>query len=168
MEYTVELFRQADEKAIELVQELKNHSVNLALAESCTTGLVSSLIGDVPGASQVFWGSFMCYSQKAKESMLDLDHDDLDTYGLVSSETACSMVERVLDISDAYIAASVTGIAGPDGDGSDVPVGTVWIATARKDGDKKVKEFFFEGSRNEIRMQAAIAVLEAVKKALYA
>ncbi|MDR1838810.1 MAG: nicotinamide-nucleotide amidohydrolase family protein [Treponema sp.] len=153
----------AEKTAEALVQKLKTHSITVALAESCTAGMVSSLLANVAGASSVLWGSFVCYTQEAKISMLGLDNDELSAYGLVSGKTASSMASCALQKSGADIAAAVTGLAGPDGDGSGVPVGTVWIASAVRKGKVTVKEFHFEGSRNAVRIRAAIAILEIIE-----
>ena len=161
-----DLFNQAEKTAQTLVQKLKKHSLTLALSESCTAGLVSSLVANIPGASNVFWGSFVCYTQEAKVSMLNIDNNELTANGLVSRETALSMADTALKKSGACIAASVTGLAGPDGDGSNVPVGTVWIAVARNNGIILTKEYYFANERNIIRIRAAAAVLEAILSAL--
>ena len=140
---------------------------SLALAESCTAGLVADLLARVPGASALLWGSFVCYTAAAKHSMLGLDQDRLLRYGQVSRETVCDMANGALEKSGAHIAAAVTGLAGPGGDGSAVPVGTVWIAVAlREKGIASVKEHHFTGTRNEIRLRAAMAVLETLLEAL--
>jgi len=156
---------QADKAAVRLVDELTGRNYTLALAESCTAGLVSGIIARVSGASRVLWGSFVCYSPEAKKRMLNIEGAFLEKHGLVSAETAGEMALRALDIAGAAIAASVTGLAGPLGDGSETPVGTVFIGIARKlDGEATVesKPFFFRGGRAEIRMQAALAVLEQI------
>ena len=145
-----------------LADKLKEKELTLALAESCTGGLVSSIIAEVPGASNVLWGSFVCYTHQAKVSMLDIDNSLLQKYGLVSMETAKAMATGALKKSGASISAACTGIAGPDSDGSSTPVGTVWIAVARNNGEITAKEFHFEGSRNEIRIKTATAVLEII------
>jgi len=160
------LIKQAEKKAACLIKKLKSVSQKLALAESCTCGLISSLLAETPGASGVLWGSFVCYTIEAKAAMLGLKKSALSADGLVSEKTARSMVEGVLKKSGANIAAGVTGLAGPDGDGSDIPVGTVWVATALRDGEIKTKEFHFKGSRNEVRLRAACAVLEEIEKIL--
>ena len=146
-----------------LIQNLNSDSLTLALAESCTAGLVADLLARVPGVSGVLWGSFVCYTGEAKVSMLGIDRDRLLRYGLVSGETVCDMANGALEKSGANIAAAVTGLAGPDGDGSAVPVGTVWTAAALQGkGVARAREHHFTGSRNEIRLRAAIAVLEAL------
>jgi PncC family amidohydrolase len=151
----------AEQTAERLIEQLKRTSYTIALAESCTAGLVSALLANTPGVSSVLWGSFVCYTQEAKVSMLGLDNGKLSANGLVSRETACSMAAGALEKSGAKLAASVTGLAGPGGDdNSTVPIGTVWIATALRDGGVSAREFRFAGTRNEIRLRAVIAVLE--------
>jgi PncC family amidohydrolase len=159
------------EKAAEVfMRKLIADSHTLALAESCTAGLVSSLLASVPGASDVLWGSFVCYSQAAKISMLGIPREKLMNYGLVSGETASLMAAGAQQRSGADITAAVTGIAGPKGDDSDAAVGTVWVATLScspaLDGTAEVKGFHFSGSRNEVRLQAAAAVIECLQNAL--
>jgi len=158
-----QLINQAEEKAACLIEKLKAVSQKLVLAESCTGGLISSLLAQTPGASGVLWGSFVCYTKEAKISMLGLNESDLSD-GLVSEKTAYSMAEGALRKSGADISAAVTGLAGPDGDGSDTPVGTVWIAAALRGGEINTKEFHFTGSRNEVRLYAACAVLDEILK----
>jgi PncC family amidohydrolase len=156
----------AEEKARNVVQKLKELSLTLALGESCTAGLISSLLAGNPGASAVLFGSFVCYTQEAKVSMLDLDAGKLTANGLVSRETALSMAEMTLKKSSADLALSVTGLAGPDGDGSSTAVGTVWIAAAGKNAYFTVEEFHFEGSRNAVRFKAAIAALDLIQNVM--
>jgi len=159
-----ELTDYAEKTSIMLIQKLREHSLTLALAESCTAGLVSSLLAGVPGASAVLWGSFVCYTKEAKVSMLGIERRVLDAHGLVSGETACAMVVGTLQKSGASFAASVTGLAGPEGDGSNTAVGTVWTAAMYKGETATAREFHFTGSRNSIRLKAAIAVLELIRQ----
>ena len=161
-----DLFVMAEKTAKELVEKLKSLSLTLALAESCTAGMVSGFLANIPGASSVLWGSFVCYTKEAKVSMLGLDNSALSASGLVSMETASSMAAGALSKSGAGIAASVTGLAGPQGDGSDIPVGTIWVAAAIRDGETTAREFHFSGSRNSVRIRAATAVLEFIKNTL--
>jgi len=153
--------RTAGKKAKTVIEKLKINRLTLALAESCTCGLVSSLLAKTPGVSSVFWGSYICYKQEAKVSMLDLDNDKLEKEGLVCCETASSMACMALQKSGADIAASVTGLAGPGTDGR-AKVGTVFIAVIFKGGQVKTFEYHFTGSRNKIRYRAAIKVMEAI------
>jgi len=165
-ENTAELTALAEKTAEMLVEKLKSLSITLALAESCTAGLVSGFLANIPGASAVLWGSFVCYTREAKISMLGLDSDELLAYGLVSRETAVSMAQGALNKSGAGIAAAVTGLAGPGGDGSGVPAGTVWIAAALRGGEIKAGEYHFSGSRNVVRIRAVAALLEMIKNIL--
>jgi PncC family amidohydrolase len=149
----------AEELARQVAARLIERRLTLALAESCTAGLVADLLARVSGVSAALWGSFVCYAPEAKQRMLGLPRDFLERYGLVSAETAREMALRARELSGASIAAAVTGLAGPAGDGSGLPVGTVWIAAARQ-GHCGEKGLHFEGTRAEVRLQAAAAVLE--------
>jgi PncC family amidohydrolase len=160
-----QLINQAEEKAACLIEKLKAVSQKLVLAESCTGGLISSLLAETPGTSGVLWGSFVCYTKEAKVSMLGLKESELSD-GLVSEKTAHSMAEGALQKSEADIAAAVTGLAGPNGDGSNAPVGTVWTAVTLRGGEINTKMFNFTGSRNEVRLYAACAVLDEIIKKL--
>ncbi|MDR0444335.1 MAG: CinA family protein [Treponema sp.] len=157
-----DLFSNAEKAADAILKKITAAGLKLALAESCTAGLGSALLAGIPGASSALWGSYVCYTKEAKISMLGIEREKIITYDLVSSETASLMVNGALLKSGADIAAAVTGLAGPDSDGGKSPVGTVWVAAARKDGVSKIREFHFKGSRNEIRIQAVIAVFECI------
>jgi PncC family amidohydrolase len=142
--------------AEELIRAAAERGLRLVLAESCTAGLVSSLLAEVSGASRVLWGSYVTYTPEAKKGMLDLDPVILEKHGAVSRETALAMAEGALKESGADLAASVTGLAGPDGDGSGKPVGTVFIAGVhRAGGPAETREYHFTGSRHGIRRAAA-------------
>ena len=150
--------------AREIVKKLSAGGTFIAAAESCTAGLAADFIACVPGASKVFWGSFVTYTADAKRKMLGVQEDLLKKHGAVSRPVAIAMAERTLEISGASLAFSVTGLAGPEGDDSGIPVGTVWIGLAGRAGDTKpqAKMFRFTGSRNEVRYAAAAAALEEV------
>ena len=146
-----------------LIKVLSASSKIVAAAESCTAGLVADLLAQVPGASQVFWGSFVSYTVPAKIKMLGLDKTLIQRYGAVSAETARAMARAVLEQSSADMAVSVTGLAGPLGDGSHAPVGTVWIGTAARGKEAQARKFHYTGSRGEVRNAAA---LQAVRELL--
>jgi PncC family amidohydrolase len=150
-----------------LVRLLTDRGGFLAGAESCTAGLAADLLAQVGGASACFWGSFVCYTPQAKTAMLGIDRELLARYGPVSEACARAMAAGALEKSGAGAAFSVTGLAGPGGDGSDLPVGTVWIGTALRSGNDRqpvitARRFFFEGGRNEIRQRAAREALEQI------
>jgi PncC family amidohydrolase len=161
------LAERAAQAAQALIRYLSGRSATLVLAESCTAGLAADLLARTSGASRVLWGSFVCYTGEAKIAMLGLDRQRLARYGLVSGETARDMALGALEKSGASLSASVTGLAGPDGDGSGAAVGTVWIARAEAGSSRAAaREFHFQGSRNEVRLRAAAAVLEELLEAL--
>jgi PncC family amidohydrolase len=142
--------------AEELIRAASEKGLRVVLAESCTAGLAASLLAEVSGASRVLWGSYVTYTIEAKKGMIGLDPVILEKHGAVSRETALAMAEGALRGSGADIAASVTGLAGPDGDGSDKPVGTVFIAGVhRAGGPAETREYRFTGARNSIRRAAA-------------
>jgi PncC family amidohydrolase len=120
---------------------------------------VADLIARVPGASRVFWGSFVTYSIDAKVKLLGIERELIDRCGAVSSETACAMAAGALEKSGAHVAVSVTGIAGPDGDGSGQPVGTVWIGFARQGFPAEAVCHHYDGDRGAIRNAAAADVI---------
>ena len=148
--------------AEEVVKSLALRKKTIAAAESCTAGLVADFIARVPGASEVFWGSFVCYTADAKHRMLGVPRQLIEKYGAVSRPVALAMAEGALERSGAFWAFSVTGLAGPDGDGTNTPVGTVWIGIAGREEQpgSEAKKFLFSGSRNEVREAAAAAALE--------
>jgi PncC family amidohydrolase len=158
----VEAAAAADANAI--IETLAAASRTVAAAESCTAGLVADLLARIPGASRVFWGSFVCYSADAKMRMLGVDGEIIKTHGLVSRETVCAMAKGALEKSGAWAAVSVTGLAGPEGDGSPAPVGTVWIGTALKGASVEAALFHYTGSRNVLRLKAAGEALQQILK----
>ncbi|MDR2210179.1 MAG: CinA family protein [Spirochaetaceae bacterium] len=149
-----------------LIKLLRERSLFLAAAESCTAGMLGSMLGEIPGASACFWGSFVCYTPQAKIAMLGMGEEILVKYGLVSEETARAMALGALKKSGAHAAVSITGLAGPGGDGSPVPVGTVWIGTALWSGKVQAMQFHFDGPRHRIRLKAAGEALEQISKQL--
>ncbi|MDR1211820.1 MAG: nicotinamide-nucleotide amidohydrolase family protein [Spirochaetaceae bacterium] len=143
----------ADQAA--LVALFKAQSLHLALAESCTGGLVASGLASIPGASEVLWGSFVTYTVSAKVRMLGIEPDFIARYGAVSEETALAMALGAKEKSGAEYGLSVTGLAGPGGDGSGLPVGTVWMGLALPGGGTEARRFQYTGGRNDIRGAAA-------------
>ena len=124
--------------------------LKLSLAESCTGGMIGCKITSVSGASAFFMGSAVTYSNQSKEKILGVSHKSLMDHGAVSEAVAKEMAEGSLKVYGSDIAASVTGIAGPDGGTPEKPVGTVWMAVT--DGKRTVAyENHFEGSRDDIR-----------------
>lgn len=136
----------------------------IAVAESCTGGLVAAALTEHPGASDVFTASVVSYSNAAKIAHLSVGSDIIETFGAVSIATAWGMAQGMLNRSDADIAVSITGIAGPDGGSEKKPVGTVVFARAvRGEDPEKVhadKQHFTDNGRGGVRLQAALVALE--------
>ncbi len=138
--------------------ELRNWKV--AVAESCTGGLLAASLTHRPGSSKIFDRGFVTYSNEAKQDSLSVPKDILEKHGAVSPEVAEAMALGALQNSLANLTVSITGIAGPDG-GSDVkPVGLVYFGYALKNGSSGSIKANFEGNREEIRRQAANLALK--------
>lgn len=116
-----------------VIEKLKEKHMKVATAESCTGGLIAKRITDVPGASEVFDCGIISYANEIKHRVLGVSEDDLNKYGAVSEPVARQMAQGALKVSGADIAVSVTGIAGPDSDSTNKPVGLVYIGLADKD-----------------------------------
>ncbi len=135
----------------------KDLEYTLSSAESCTGGLFSKLVTDIPGSSEVFPGGVVSYSAGTKAVYLHLDRSEIETHGVVSGETAAAMAQSVRVLSGSDIGISFTGIAGPGGGSTEIPVGTVWIGIAGHDGEIRTFPFRFKGSRDRIRRKAVAA-----------
>ncbi len=152
----------------ELAVLLKKANWQLVTAESCTGGLISAFITEVPGSSLWFERGFVTYSNLAKQEMLSVPAALIKKHGAVSKEVAAAMVAGALQHSVGQIAVSVTGIAGPDGGTPEKPVGTVCFAWATREHGSHTLKKQFNGTRQEIRLavceQALQGVLSLVKK----
>lgn len=144
-----------------LVQELQKRNWSICTAESCTGGLLCSRIVDVAGASDVLNRSFITYANEAKEEILAVDHDTLAKYGAVSEQVARQMALGAAITASAHVGVGITGIAGPGGGTKEKPVGLVYIGCA-VNGNVYVTKCFFQGTRREVREQAAETALEFV------
>lgn len=147
-----------------VVAENKAAGRTIALAESCTGGLVSAAITEIPGSSAVLGSGYVTYSNEAKIKMLGVNEDILDTFGAVSVAVAWAMAQGALKKSGADIAVAISGVAGPDGGTEKKPVGTVVFAVAEKDKDPNDMiadrmDFGSEKSRAEIRTIATLHAL---------
>ncbi|MBC8127192.1 MAG: competence/damage-inducible protein A [Gloeobacteraceae cyanobacterium ES-bin-144] len=149
-----------------VVRLLKENWMSLATAESCTGGLISNRITDVPGASAVFNYGFVTYANTAKSGLLGVSHDDIVSHGAVSETVACQMAEGALRVSGADIAVAVTGIAGPDGGTPEKPVGTAWIGLVKKGFPAAAFKVFHPRNRHDFKLAVSQAALEAVRRKL--
>ena len=151
-------------KAREVVDANRAAGRRIAIAESCTGGLVSAALTEIPGSSDVFEAGYVTYSNAAKILELKVSEDIVDTFGSVSVATAWSMARGALAASEADVAVAITGIAGPGGGTPQKPVGTVVFARAERDADPaKIvadQKFFDEKTRSGVRLQAALCALE--------
>ena len=137
----------------------------LAVAESCTGGIVGALLTDVPGASRFFVGSAVVYSNEAKQRLLGVPADLLEQHGAVSAQVARAMADGALNLYGADIGLALTGIAGPAGGTDEKPVGLVHLAIAVSGGTLS-REVLFPGSRERVRRLAAYAGLALVRRVL--
>lgn len=152
-------------KAREVVEANRAKGRRVAVAESCTGGLVSAALTEIPGSSEVLEAGFVTYSNAAKLAQLKVSQDVVETFGAVSVATAWAMARGALAAAeDADIAVAITGVAGPGGGSEGKPVGTVVFACAERDADPaKIvadQKLFEENTRSGVRLQAALCALE--------
>lgn len=152
--------------AQEVGQALIAKKLMLSFAESCTGGLASATITNIPGSSAWFDGGVVTYSNQAKQDLIGVSGESLRQYGAVSEQVASEMAIGLLKQGRADIVVSVTGIAGPDGGTSEKPVGTVCFAWASKNSPVKTQRSLFTGSRQEIRQQSVRTMLLGIKDLL--
>ena len=149
-----------------VINLLKNHGYSLAVAESCTGGLISSSLVDVSGCSAVLREGFVTYSNEAKTARLSVSENLLETHGAVSPEVAAAMAEGAAKASGATIGLSITGIAGPDGGTPEKPVGLVYIGLFIQGKETQTAEHRLTGNRNVVRTRSAILALDFLRRNL--
>jgi nicotinamide-nucleotide amidase len=158
--------RDGEDLAATIGTLLREQGKTLALAESCTGGMVSALVTDVAGSSDYFLGGVVSYANSAKEDLLGVSDETLRRYGAVSEEGAREMARGARERFDADIAVAVTGIAGPGGGSEEKPVGTVFFALAGRNGTEDARKRFFVGDRAHVRRSASLVALELVRRHL--
>ncbi|MFZ3064944.1 MAG: competence/damage-inducible protein A [Nitrospirota bacterium] len=149
-----------------VVRLLMEKGAKLAVAESCTGGLISKRLTDVSGSSACFDRGIVSYSNEAKIQMLKISNDLIKAYGAVSSQAAMAMAESVRRISNTELGIGVTGIAGPTGGTPEKPVGLVYIAISEKGKETRCKGYNFAGNRGMIRMKASQFALNITRRTL--
>ena len=160
-----------DPLALTLLELCDERGVTLATAESCTGGMIAAAITDVPGSSVSFDRGFVTYSNAAKTDLLDVEADLIARVGAVSREVAERMALGAIVRSDATLAVAVTGIAGPGGGTADKPVGTVFLAIAKRGEDEAevvaTSRYTFDAAqgRSGIRKATVEAALHALAEA---
>ena len=152
-------------EAAKIIEGLFARGLHVATAESCSGGMVSAALTDVPGSSDVFGWGLVTYSNEAKMRLLGVDETTLVQWGAVSSQTATEMVSGLLRVSGADVAVATTGIAGPGGGSAEKPVGLVYIACG--DAERiEVKRCRFDGSRDAVRRQTVGHALNMLEQYL--
>lgn len=148
--------------AAQVIAANRSSGRKVALAESCTGGLVAAALTEIAGSSAVLDRGFVTYSNESKQELLGVPRDIIETFGAVSIACAWSMAQGALSRSNADVAIAISGIAGPDGGTAQKPVGTVVFARAVRGSDELVaEERLLDGAdRSEIRRQAALVALE--------
>ena len=157
----------ADQETLEEIagRLLRKHKATLAVAESCTGGLVAHRLTNIAGSSEYFERGVVAYSNRAKTEILQVPEEMLAALGAVSSPVAEKMAEGIRRISGATLGLGITGIAGPSGGSDEKPVGTVFIALANQDGTSS-KRYHFWGDRERIKTIAAQTAIEWVRRHL--
>ena len=160
------VFSAADETLEEvIVKLLVGRNQTLAVAESCTGGLLANRVTNVPGASEVFLAGYVSYANQAKINMLDVDSHLIEKYGAVSEQIALALAENARRCAGSDYALATTGIAGPGGGSPEKPVGTVYVALAGS-GETIVKKLFFPTDRETFKQIATQAALELLRRRL--
>jgi len=136
---------------------------NIAVAESCTAGLLTNILTQLPGSSQYFILGVVVYSNRMKENILKIPANIIISKGAVSKEVAKLMAKSVRLMAKTNFGIGITGIAGPGGGTKEKPVGTVFIAIDSKD-KKLCKEFHFAGSRLTVRKKSALKALDLLSR----
>jgi len=151
-------------KARQVIDSNRRAGRRIAVAESCTGGLVSAALTEIPGASDVFEAGYVTYSNAAKVADLHVSEEVVETFGAVSVATAWAMARGLLQASEADVAVAITGIAGPGGGSPSKPVGTVVFAVAERGKDPaqiRADQHLFEAEgRGGVRLQAALCALD--------
>ena len=142
---------------------LKERQATLAVAESCTGGLVAHRMTNIPGSSEYFERGVVVYSNQAKTELLQVPGDLIAELGAVSAPVAEKMADRVRHLSRATLGLAITGIAGPGGGSAEKPVGTVFIALSGPDGTAS-RRYQFRGDRNQVKMISAQTALDWVRR----
>ena len=155
----------SEQELKDLAEELgvcmKAKGVKLASAESCTGGWLAKIITDIPGSSEWFTGSVVCYSNESKTSLLGVQENTLNEFGAVSGDTVIEMADGLFAHTDADVAVGVSGIAGPDG-GSDEKPGLVWLSWGKRDKSVFAEPFNFDGDREDVRKQSIAQALNCL------
>jgi nicotinamide-nucleotide amidase len=155
--------RSVDDQVAEL---LLARGLSVAVAESCTGGLVAARLTERPGSSAYVLGGIVAYSNEVKEAAVGVAHATLVRYGAVSGETAAALADGARERLGAELGIGVTGIAGPDGGADEKPVGLVWVAVSSRDGARLVRRSLMPGARADIRERTTTLALHLLRRLL--
>jgi len=157
---------QLAEAGASLTESLERQGLIMTTAESCTGGWVAKILTDRAGSSAYVHSGLVTYSNEAKHDLLGVSGQSLADYGAVSEPVVREMVAGALAVTGADVAVAISGIAGPGGGSDDKPVGTVWFAWGKSPADTEAAVQIFEGDRDDVRRQAVLFALEAVRRFL--
>ena len=146
-----------------LIGDLASKGWSVALAESCTGGMIAQSLTEVAGASAVFGLGIVSYSNAMKSEVLGVPEQLIEQHGAVSAACVGAMVDGVQALSSAEFCAAVSGIAGPSGATEDKPVGTVWVGLGRHQ-ERWQKRYWFDGDRNAVRQATSAAVFASLSQ----
>ena len=149
------------ESLTSLIKFLRNRELKIAVAESCTGGLLGGAFTSMPGSSQFFELGMITYSNEAKIKLLEVKESTIHQYGAVSEDTAKEMAINIKNIANTHIGVSITGIAGPDGGSEEKPVGLVYIGVSMEN-TINIYKHLFEGDRANIRKQSVSSAIEHI------
>ena len=155
------MFDENDTLVRALALALRRRGLTCATAESCTCGLVGALLTALPGSSDWYLGGVISYANSVKTGLLHVRGEDIESEGAVSEPVVRAMARGACAATGAQAAMSTSGVAGPGGGTDRKPVGTVWVGWALS-GESRAQVFHFDGSRDEVRVQAARAAVEGL------
>ncbi len=167
MEKDVILWRDLFDTAKSLAQTVSEKGLSIASAESCTGGMISDALTEIPGISDWFLCGVIAYTNRAKVSLLGVSPKTLNDHGAVSFAVASEMCSGMIKISDADFALSTTGVAGPDGGSIKTPVGTVCFGWQKRDREPVLEELQFKGDRHTVKLLASIHALRKSSEILH-
>lgn len=151
-----------EQKAKALILDAAKKGIKIATAESCTGGLISALLTQIPGSSDVLECGFVTYSNRSKVTMLNVPSYFIEDFGAVSAQTAITMAEGALLLGRANLTVAVTGIAGPGGGTDAKPVGTIYLSIAQTGKETFSNHLQLHGTRDEIRLTTVEAAIDAL------
>jgi PncC family amidohydrolase len=160
--------RRGDVRLVEVLHStLKMRRETVAVAESCTGGLLSKLLTDRSGSSEIFLGGAVVYSNEAKVNILDANAEEIEKKGAVSKEVVASIAAGAARVFGSDYGIGISGVAGPTGGTKEKPVGTVWIGVYGKRKRGKQLKFHFNGTRTGVRLKAALAAMLMLERFIF-